>query len=167
VQALDTKGGDPGFQRLRSALYRAIARHIAEGHEARMAEGAGDPPKGTVDVRRRGMAKRGHTRTPCLRRTVCDSFLSCTKSHVLHRHTPILRPCQLDIHEAWVGINRAGDLNSPHTHPGSTLSGVVYLSTGHSVAPRNTSLLLVDPRPAARHIGTRFLEDDPYKRVEV
>ena len=37
---------------------------------------------------------------------------------------------QLRIESAWIGLNSKGSLNVPHTHPGSHISGVFYVSTG-------------------------------------
>jgi hypothetical protein len=48
---------------------------------------------------------------------------------------------QIMVHEVWYGINRALDFNSIHVHPASTVSGVLYLSTGNL---SSSSLRLVD-----------------------
>lgn len=50
VTVLEAQESGSGFQRLRSALYRALARHLSHGHDARQARMAMDPPKGTVHV---------------------------------------------------------------------------------------------------------------------
>lgn len=49
----------------------------------------------------------------------------------------------------WVNINRAGDYNQPHTHPGNTWSGVYYVRTGEAGRDRPDSGVIefVDPRP--------------------
>jgi uncharacterized protein (TIGR02466 family) len=57
-----------------------------------------------------------------------------------------LRPVRWSL-RAWVNVNRAGDFNRLHTHPGSTWSGTYYVDTG-------------DPPPDAEH-GTPILLFDP------
>ena len=48
--------------------------------------------------------------------------------------------------DAWVNVNRSGDFNSVHLHPGSTWSGTYYVDTGDPVDPDSgTPLHLVDP----------------------
>jgi len=47
---------------------------------------------------------------------------------------------------AWANINRSGDYNKMHTHPGATWSGVYYVDTGGET--EGTALSLSDPAPA-------------------
>lgn len=49
--------------------------------------------------------------------------------------------------QAWVNVNRSGDYNKVHTHPGSTWSGTYYIDPG-------------DPPPGAEH-GTPIHFFDP------
>jgi len=55
---------------------------------------------------------------------------------------------------AWANVNRAGDYNASHVHPGHHLSAVYYVSTGDVVAdnPMDGILELRDPRPAAEFL---------------
>jgi len=47
---------------------------------------------------------------------------------------------------AWVNVNRTGDFNSVHLHPGSTWSGTYYVDVGDPVDPdKGTQLHLIDP----------------------
>ena len=47
---------------------------------------------------------------------------------------------------AWVNVNRDGDFNHVHTHPGSTWSGTYYVDTGDPQdAAAGTPILLFDP----------------------
>ncbi len=48
---------------------------------------------------------------------------------------------------AWVNVNRAGDFNRVHTHPGSTWSGTYYVDTGDPPqdASHGTPIVLLDP----------------------
>ena len=57
-----------------------------------------------------------------------------------------LRPVRWSL-RAWVNVNRAGDFNRVHTHPGSTWSGTYYVDTGDPPedADHGTPLLLFDP----------------------
>jgi uncharacterized protein (TIGR02466 family) len=50
------------------------------------------------------------------------------------------------IMQAWVNVNRQGDFNRPHTHPGSTWSGTYYVDTGMAEGVEDaTPLSLWDP----------------------
>ena len=47
---------------------------------------------------------------------------------------------------AWVNVNRAGDFNRVHTHPGSTWSGTYYVDDGDLDDPgAGTPIQLLDP----------------------
>ena len=47
---------------------------------------------------------------------------------------------------AWVNVNRAGDFNRVHTHPGSTWSGTYYVDLGEPEDPQvGTPIHLYDP----------------------
>lgn len=50
---------------------------------------------------------------------------------------------------AWANVNRAGDYNSMHTHPGATWSGVYYVDDGEADGSAEaTAIQLADPNPA-------------------
>jgi uncharacterized protein (TIGR02466 family) len=51
----------------------------------------------------------------------------------------------------WANVNRAGDYNMIHLHPGNQWSVVYYVATGtpHPDTPMNGRIELRDPRPAA------------------
>jgi uncharacterized protein (TIGR02466 family) len=49
----------------------------------------------------------------------------------------------------WANVNRAGDYNKVHLHPGATWSGVYYVDAGDSGA-EGGRLSLMDPSPAAQ-----------------
>jgi uncharacterized protein (TIGR02466 family) len=54
---------------------------------------------------------------------------------------------------AWANINRSGDFNKMHTHPGATWSGVYYVDQGASKPDaEGTALHLSDPCPARTNI---------------
>jgi uncharacterized protein (TIGR02466 family) len=54
---------------------------------------------------------------------------------------------------AWANINRPGDFNKVHTHPGSTWSGVYYVDPGCSNPDaESTPLHLSDPCPSRTNI---------------
>jgi uncharacterized protein (TIGR02466 family) len=54
---------------------------------------------------------------------------------------------------AWANINRQGDFNQIHTHPGATWSGVYYVDHGESnPAAEGTAIQLYDPNPARTNI---------------
>jgi uncharacterized protein (TIGR02466 family) len=56
---------------------------------------------------------------------------------------------------AWANINRRGDFNNMHTHPGATWSGVYYVDDGESDGNANaegTAIHLCDPCPARTNI---------------
>lgn len=51
---------------------------------------------------------------------------------------------------AWVNVNRAGDFNRTHTHPGATWSGTYYVDTGYATGEpedpeAGTPIHLLDP----------------------
>ncbi len=49
---------------------------------------------------------------------------------------------------AWANVNRRGDFNAVHTHPGATWSGVYYVDDGKAGADAEAAaLLLSDPCP--------------------
>ena len=62
---------------------------------------------------------------------------------------PISGDLELNIKEAWVGLNPPGGENVVHVHPGSLVSGVVYVSTGYSPPPipSSTSGFSLSPSP--------------------
>ena len=47
--------------------------------------------------------------------------------------------------DAWANVNRRGDFNRTHTHPGSTWSGTYYVDTGVDGEATAAALQLVDP----------------------
>ena len=48
--------------------------------------------------------------------------------------------------QAWANVNRRGDFNRPHTHPGSTWSGTYYVDNGMTSGEEETTpLSLWDP----------------------
>lgn len=51
----------------------------------------------------------------------------------------------------WANVNRPGDFNRVHDHPGGHWSGVYYVSTGQleAEAPFNGAIEFLDPRPSA------------------
>ena len=54
---------------------------------------------------------------------------------------------------AWANINRRGDFNNMHTHPGATWSGVYYVDDGESIPDaEGTAIQLSDPCPARTNI---------------
>ena len=58
-------------------------------------------------------------------------------------HPP--RPMRWTLH-AWVNVNRPGDFNRVHTHPGSTWSGTYYVDTGDPEDPEaGTPIQFLDP----------------------
>jgi uncharacterized protein (TIGR02466 family) len=53
----------------------------------------------------------------------------------------------------WANINRRGDFNQVHTHPGATWSGVYYVDHGNGDVPApGTPIQLFDPDPARTNI---------------
>jgi uncharacterized protein (TIGR02466 family) len=49
---------------------------------------------------------------------------------------------------AWANVNRRGDFNKMHTHPGATWSGVYYVDSGDTdPAAEGTAIHLTDPCP--------------------
>lgn len=56
---------------------------------------------------------------------------------------------------AWANVNRKGDFNKIHVHPGSTWSGAYYVHTGADEGGNEATMLqLIDPCPAR---ATTFL----------
>jgi hypothetical protein len=54
---------------------------------------------------------------------------------------------------AWANVNRRGDFNQMHTHPGATWSGVYYVDHGQADPdPEGTAIRLSDPNPARTNI---------------
>lgn len=54
---------------------------------------------------------------------------------------------------AWANVNRQGDFNQMHTHPGATWSGVYFVDHGEAtLAAEGTALRLSDPNPARTNI---------------
>ena len=54
---------------------------------------------------------------------------------------------------AWANVNRRGDFNQMHTHPGATWSGVYYVDHGESASgAAGTPIQLSDPNPARTNI---------------
>ncbi len=54
---------------------------------------------------------------------------------------------------AWANVNRRGDFNQMHTHPGATWSGVYFVDHGESRPDaEGTALRLSDPNPARTNI---------------
>ena len=54
------------------------------------------------------------------------------------------RPIRWTLH-AWANVNREGDFNRVHTHPGATWSGTYYVDTGEPEAGDGTPIHLIDP----------------------
>lgn len=64
---------------------------------------------------------------------------------VLAEHRRQSTANQWTVH-AWANVNRSGDFNSVHVHPGSTWSGTYYVDTGDPLdAEGGTPLQLFDP----------------------
>ncbi len=65
---------------------------------------------------------------------------------VLTEYGQAARPMRWTLH-AWANINRAGDFNRTHTHPGSTWSGTYYVDPGEPPddAEHGTPIHLFDP----------------------
>jgi uncharacterized protein (TIGR02466 family) len=64
---------------------------------------------------------------------------------VLAEHRQQIRPIRWTL-SAWVNVNRSGEFNKLHVHPGSTWSGTYYVDTGDPVDPAGgTPLHLFDP----------------------
>lgn len=54
---------------------------------------------------------------------------------------------------AWANVNRLGDFNTTHTHPGATWSGVYYVDSGMSDPSKDgTAIQLTDPCPPRTNI---------------
>jgi uncharacterized protein (TIGR02466 family) len=54
---------------------------------------------------------------------------------------------------AWANVNRRGDFNNMHTHPGATWSGVYYVDDGESHGhAEGTAIHLSDPSPTRTNI---------------
>ena len=58
--------------------------------------------------------------------------------------------------DAWANVNRDGDYNAAHSHPGYHWSGVYYVTTGDPdpARPQNGMLEFYDPRGAASALAT-------------
>jgi uncharacterized protein (TIGR02466 family) len=53
---------------------------------------------------------------------------------------------------AWANVNRRGDYNNMHIHPGTTWSGVYYVDDGEAdPAAEGTAIRLADPSPTRSH----------------
>lgn len=64
---------------------------------------------------------------------------------VLAEHRQPIRPMRWTLY-AWVNVNRNGDFNKVHVHPGSTWSGTYYVDTGDPIdREAGTPLHLFDP----------------------
>lgn len=58
---------------------------------------------------------------------------------------------------AWVNVNRNGDYNSVHTHPGCLWSGVYYVEAGDLASekyPKSGIIEFIDPRAGAEMMAT-------------
>ncbi len=54
---------------------------------------------------------------------------------------------------AWANVNRPGDFNKMHTHPGATWSGVYYVDPGDADhTAEGTAIHISDPYPARTNI---------------
>jgi uncharacterized protein (TIGR02466 family) len=54
---------------------------------------------------------------------------------------------------AWANVNRRGDFNEVHTHPGATWSGVYYVDRGEPKPDaEGTAIDLYDPYPARTNV---------------
>jgi uncharacterized protein (TIGR02466 family) len=54
---------------------------------------------------------------------------------------------------AWANVNRRGDHNQLHTHPGATWSGVYYIDHGEAdLTDQATAIHLYDPNPARANL---------------
>jgi uncharacterized protein (TIGR02466 family) len=64
------------------------------------------------------------------------------------------------IFSAWANVNRRGDFNQMHTHPGATWSGVYYVDHGESNPDaEGTAIHLSDPCPPRTNIFFPELSD--------
>lgn len=73
------------------------------------------------------------------------AFADEANRRVLAEHRQQSRPTRWTI-SAWANINRNGDFNAVHVHPGSTWSGTYYVDAGDPVDAKNgTPLQLFDP----------------------
>jgi uncharacterized protein (TIGR02466 family) len=64
---------------------------------------------------------------------------------LLAEHRQEIRPIRWTL-SAWANVNRSGDFNMMHVHPGASWSGTYYVDTGDPVDPeRGSSLHLLDP----------------------
>ncbi len=66
------------------------------------------------------------------------------------RHDPRKMVEAQFVMDAWANVNRSGDYNAAHSHPGCHWSGVYYVSTGEMdpAQPQNGMLEFYDPRGA-------------------
>jgi uncharacterized protein (TIGR02466 family) len=78
-----------------------------------------------------------------------------TEEATLRLYTEFSRPREplnWTLH-AWANVNRRGDFNKMHTHPGATWSGVYYVDHGETTPDaEGTALHLSDPCPARTNI---------------
>lgn len=65
--------------------------------------------------------------------------------------SPATGTFRIDIRTSWANINRAGNSNDPHVHPGAHFSGVIYLDDG---GDSENKIGLIDPRAQAVMIPT-------------
>lgn len=73
------------------------------------------------------------------------AFADEANRRVLEEHRPQKRNNRWTL-SAWVNVNRAGDFNAVHVHPGSTWSGTYYVDTGDPADSKSgTPLQLIDP----------------------
>lgn len=72
------------------------------------------------------------------------------------RHDPGKMVDAQFVMDAWANVNRDGDYNAAHSHPGYHWSGVYYVSTGERdpAWPQNGILEFYDPRGAAAAFAT-------------
>ncbi len=63
---------------------------------------------------------------------------------VLNEYGEPFRPLRWTV-RAWVNVNRNGDFNRVHTHPGSTWSGTYYVDTGEPEVEGGAPIHLFDP----------------------
>ena len=75
-------------------------------------------------------------------------------SRVYAQYDTVLEPLNWVL-SAWANVNRKGDSNTMHTHPGATWSGVYYVDDGQSSPDEEaTAIVLSDPNPT--RTGTFF-----------
>ena len=67
----------------------------------------------------------------------------------------------------WANVNRDGDFNQGHIHPGATWSGVYYVDAGAPSADRNDNGVLALAHPGAAAAMVFFPEITPHRHVIV